>query len=1277
MEDLIQLTRKEYTIGWLCALPDSELIAARSMLDVQHKRCELPSDDENSYTYGSINGHNIVIACMPSGRPRTNSTMKLTQLLSRSFPNMRIHLFVGIGGGIPRNPVPENAKDDIHLGDVVVGWNKRAGIPSLVQCDFQRLEVGEDELLGTLDKPDRRLLNALTTLEDNHHNGRTEFAEHLKRSRFSHPVLLIAYRAGIPQPEEYHIPLDFPDQRDLSFKGREEIFAKIRKSFWLSNSASEPLVHRPGRQVVSLCGLDGSGKTHTALEYAYRYSKEYSSTFWFNATNKIELEKSARKAIWSIININTRNADRDTKEESNQTYLRVAHSLGLDGRSITSDEGLMKAVTESSPIKCLNHWLYQEPNSRWLLILDNYDDPTACADSLRDLLPARDAGHVLITSRIQKCFESCTDIEMFAGMERQEALELLYKISGKKARADEHQTVVSIVDSVGRLPLAIELIGAYLRKYSIPVDSYAESLEENLKERLGKLHAVCEISFRKLTREAKHMAQLLSLIGNEDIPYKLLEAGREVVDWMGSTRNALNKAIGELLSLSLLSERPDNSYHIHPLVHRWVRDYTNNAVFKNSLLVVDIVTSTFVFGDERTESQSAYQYRILPHIECCSEIFFKYLAPRNGTLINDKSKRIAYNLARIYTSLGNIPKSSAVYGRSLQDATGQPSCLDLKMMDAFGVSLRLQGEYDKALSWCNQALDGTKSQGGNDSPESFIIAAHIAAIFQAKGDYAEAITRYRWVLEQQEEKIGYLHPQTLETRHQLAGALVSSKEYVEAVDLLEQVQEEKEKKLGKYHPSVLGIIDNVATILEAQNSYHEALRYYDLVYESRRNALGENHYATLGSKSRIACVYEKLGRYDECLAQHQEVLKQLENIFGVGEDHRWILHTISSMADASMRLERYNEAETMYHKAHAGFKRLLIRVDGELPTANKIARLLRDQGKYQEALQWSEEAELGFQEEAGEDSYYLLTTKVCTASIHALEEDYGKALEIYEQVLKGYEKKHTRKDHAEALKTELSMGKIFLKQGLYQKALEFLTRAEKGLSETIGPGHDYTLEAAELQSHARHILDEDARQKQLEEENRQQRIREEIRQEEERKTREQEIEKKQKQQEEEERRRKQQEEEERRRKQQEEEYKRKQQEEEYKRKQQEEGKKRKRQEEENKRKQQEEENRQKQQQEEENKRKHREEENKRKQQEEEERRRKQEEERRRKQQEEENKRKHQEEAKKQREQEEARKQRKQEEELLQQEEKQREKEKETLKHKRKWPWSRWNCFREN
>ncbi|CAF9918035.1 MAG: hypothetical protein ALECFALPRED_000474 [Alectoria fallacina] len=195
MDELPQYSNQDYIVGWLCALPRSELTAARMMLDRPHKEpVNQNADDENSYFFGDINGHNIVITCMPPEETGTLSAQKLVQPLKRSFPNMVLHLFVGIGGGIPRNPPTKDSNDDIHLGDVVVGWAEQAGIPAVVQYDHGRYHnEGRVELLSMLDKPNRRLLNALAPIISDREMGQMNFHDHLHRlsdlQNFQHPGL--------------------------------------------------------------------------------------------------------------------------------------------------------------------------------------------------------------------------------------------------------------------------------------------------------------------------------------------------------------------------------------------------------------------------------------------------------------------------------------------------------------------------------------------------------------------------------------------------------------------------------------------------------------------------------------------------------------------------------------------------------------------------------------------------------------------------------------------------------------------------------------------------------------------------------------------------------------------------------------------------------------------------------------------------------------------------------------------------------------------------------
>lgn len=106
---------KAYTVGWICAIP-TELAAARTFLDEKHATPEaVARNDNNSYTLGTIGKHNVVIAILPKREYGIAVAATVARDLVHSFPNIRIGLMVGVGGGAP------SEQHDIRLGDVVVG----------------------------------------------------------------------------------------------------------------------------------------------------------------------------------------------------------------------------------------------------------------------------------------------------------------------------------------------------------------------------------------------------------------------------------------------------------------------------------------------------------------------------------------------------------------------------------------------------------------------------------------------------------------------------------------------------------------------------------------------------------------------------------------------------------------------------------------------------------------------------------------------------------------------------------------------------------------------------------------------------------------------------------------------------------------------------------------------------------------------------------------------------------------------------------------------------
>ena len=189
-----QLKAEEYTVGWLCAIAESELTAARRMLDRPHRPpINRNVSDQNTYHFGDIEGHNLVITCMPPGQTGTVSAQRLVQPLRQSFPNLGIHLFVGIGGGIPRRPPSDDPLKDIHLGDVVIGWPDRTGVPAIISYDHVRSRDEETSLLGLLDKPSHKVLSALNPIISDREMNENRFQDNLQYLRdlkqFQYPGL--------------------------------------------------------------------------------------------------------------------------------------------------------------------------------------------------------------------------------------------------------------------------------------------------------------------------------------------------------------------------------------------------------------------------------------------------------------------------------------------------------------------------------------------------------------------------------------------------------------------------------------------------------------------------------------------------------------------------------------------------------------------------------------------------------------------------------------------------------------------------------------------------------------------------------------------------------------------------------------------------------------------------------------------------------------------------------------------------------------------------------
>ncbi|KAJ4364186.1 hypothetical protein N0V83_009642 [Neocucurbitaria cava] len=168
-----RLQARDYTVGWICALP-IELAAAQEMLDEVDE--PIPDSlDPSVYTLGRIDVHNVVVACLPGGNTGTQSAATVAAWMKFRFTSIRFGLMVGIGGGVP------SVESDIRLGDVVISqpYQQHGGV---VQYDFGKTEAsGHTIRTGWLNAPPPVLLSAIVEQRARHIRRQSDLEGYLAK----------------------------------------------------------------------------------------------------------------------------------------------------------------------------------------------------------------------------------------------------------------------------------------------------------------------------------------------------------------------------------------------------------------------------------------------------------------------------------------------------------------------------------------------------------------------------------------------------------------------------------------------------------------------------------------------------------------------------------------------------------------------------------------------------------------------------------------------------------------------------------------------------------------------------------------------------------------------------------------------------------------------------------------------------------------------------------------------------------------------------------------
>ncbi|KAK5738256.1 hypothetical protein LTR17_006133 [Elasticomyces elasticus] len=1081
---LRNLPRESYTVGIICALA-VEKAAVEATLDEEHGGVGKTTGDENSYNFGRIGEHNVVVASLPAGMTGKAPAAVAARDMMRSFP-IKAGFMVGIGGGV------WSEKADVRLGDVVVSQpdGMHGGV---VQWDSGKMErEGVFRRTGTLNKPPRPLLNAVQSLKARHMRCDSEVEKHLKEmwrkyprmaKQFQRPGRLddrlftatYAHDNGIAcdgcdpsqtvrraerdddAPQIHYGNIASGDEVMKDGPTRDRI-AQEEGILCFEMEAAGLMDSFPCVVIRGICDYADSHKNKQWQPYAAAtaacYCKELLGVVGRQGILELELA-----ILW--LDGSSRNALR-------QSLASAAQTLPVDQGMIPPQPHLQAHDIDGSLDK-LWRWLSKKGNTGWLLIFDNVDRDwqigkgDAQAYNPTEFFPSADHGAVLITSRLTRIQGPQSSLHL-----RQADHELGKRILETRARkglpgtfrcshvlcafalwpsslistggADAHR----LIQRLGGLPLALVQAGAYLQQTGMTVDEYLECYASTWEDLMANqnrfpLHEYGErgvlttwrMSYEQVCAVKPEAARLLdqwAFLHPEDIWYDMVEA-------------CFTASAQASMPYDGTSTAPDKLSFwdsLHILAQYSLVSATGSS---NSFAIHPVVHDWSLHNiTDQTMKEQLSATAIRAIAKCI---------PQSGSADEHLTAR------RL------LPHSRMAGGRYVAETQGEDLTHELYFfayfMQDWESSQVVEGLYLQALRGYEEDEEDEEDEETWELKHTSTLNTvnNLGDLYRNQGKMKDAEDMFLRALTGYEETWGPKHTSTLNTVNSLANLYYGQGKMHEAEQMYLRALTGYEEALGPKHTSTLNTVNNLGLLYAHQGEMKDAEEMYLRALTGYEEALGPKHTSTLRTVNNLAVLYSRQGKMHEAEHMYLRALTGYEE--ALGPKHTSTLDTVHNLANLYSDQGKMHEAEQMYLRVLTGREEALgPKHTSTLKTVNNLGLLYAHQGKMKEAEEMYLRALTGYEEALGPKHTSTLNTVNNLAVLYSGQGKMHEAEHMYLRALTGYEEALGPK-HTSTLDTVNNLATLYYGQGKMHEAEQMYLRALTGYEEALGPKHTSTL----------------------------------------------------------------------------------------------------------------------------------------------------------------------------------------------------------------------------
>ncbi|MFE5793105.1 FxSxx-COOH system tetratricopeptide repeat protein [Streptomyces sp. NPDC056503] len=734
-------------------------------------------------------------------------------------------------------------------------------------------------------------------------------------------------------------------------RGREDVVAGLERLLERAPS---------GGRFAVVAGVGGMGKTTVAAALAERARAKGVPVFWIRWRDEASLAEQ---------------------------MVQTALACGLPEESLEAARAGRVGLADTV-------WGHLGRSRRWLIVLDNLDDPdtltTPASGPLSEhrgwIRPAA-TGLLLVTSRVTDptVWGGSATLVRLTPLPEQDGAQVLLDTSPGAGTTGEAQL---LADRLGGLPLALHAVGRYLAAPAgrhRTFTAYRQALDTELAGLLGAEHPratdpdvartvvrhTWDLSLDQLTHDgttlARPLLRLLSLLAPAPIPLSFL------------TPELLTRATG-LPATTVTVEAAVNGLHTYGLLEAAVGaggEPTPGLAVLHPL-IREITALTFT---ETTADTATWHHALARHTTATIR-----------TLTEDApaGRSAARRLSPHALAVGTLPGNTE--DRSL--------CAQLA---ALARLLADQGDPLGALLIRRHVAATQARLLGPDHPDTLTSRSDVARVLGRLGRYREAVDLRRQVLGDLDRVLGPDHLDTLISRNDLAHTLGSLGRYREAVDLLEQVLGDLDRVLGPDHPHTLTSRNNLASVLGSLGRYQEEADLHQQILDDRERVLGPDHPALFASRNNLASALVNLGRYQEAVDLLQQVVSDLDRV--LGPDHPDTLAVRNNLAHTVDSLGRHQEAVDLHQQVLDDRERVLGPDHPDtLTSRNNLALAWGSLGRHQEEADLHRRVLDDLDRVLGPDHPHTLTSRGNLAGALGRLGLHQEAVALRRQVLDGRER---------------------------------------------------------------------------------------------------------------------------------------------------------------------------------------------------------------------------------------------------------------------------------